>query len=1003
MQFRAVRLISFALLPLLVVLSGCGGAKIGPAPGPASFTTSSLSSGLVGEAYTGMINVTGGTPPYFMAVTVGSLPLGMTLYANGAISGTPTTAGTSTFTVQVSDSSSPQFTASQQFSITIAGPLSITTTMLPNATVGTAYSQTIAASGGITPYTFSLSAGTLPAGLTLSSAGVISGTPTAVGNPGFTVTVTDSTSPTPQTASAMLTLSAVNPPLTITTTALPNATDGTAYSATITATGGAAPYSFSVTSGTLPIGLSLSNVGVLSGAPSVYGTFNFTVTATDSSSPVQSAPVALTLQINPPALVFTGAALTGAILGNPYSATLQASGGVSPYSYAVTGGSLPAGLSLSSGGVLSGTPTALGNFTFAVTATDSASPTSQTVSASFTLAVTIAPLTVTSSAMPAAGLDANYTAQIQVTGGVSPYNFTVTGGSLPAGITLSNSGVLSGMATQLGANSFTVQVTDSGSPTNTTSATLSLQVVNALVQVNTGTVLATVQPEAYGVHTSVYDGKLDDTTNLPGLLQTGGISTLRYPGGIYADVYHWAQYSITPFDASTSPACGDIPNGYMAGTTNFGDFVNILQATGTQAIITVNYGTSVADSTASKTAGSYGLDDCSQPNTFGQPEEAAAWVAYANGDPSNTQAIGVDDAGFDWQTVGFWAGLRAATPLSTDDGYNFLRIGQAAPVGIKYWELGNEIFYNGYTAGETSETDIHAPYVYPTGYSGAYNSRTGEAALSPTAYGTNAIAYIQAMRAVDPTIKIGLVLSSPGVDPIPSTWNPSAIQAVCAGASFDFGIFHFYPGTYLGSTPSQLFTLPQEDMPTLVTTATSQVQQYCSNASGVQYFVTETNDNSGLSSGTPTQVLGLFAAHEYLTSFESGIANVDWLELHSSYLSSSEAPQPAYYGIELAHLMAAPGDSMVQSTSTSSGIVVHAAQKANGQTAVFLLNTNASTSATVQVSVAGSAIAGTATEYSYGTATTQTGAALAGSSIQVTGPSLMVTVPPYTAFGLTLP
>ena len=106
------------------------------------------------------------------------------------------------------------------------------------------------------------------------------------------------------------------------------------------------------------------------------------------------------------------------------------------------------------------------------------------------------------------------------------------------------------------------------------------------------------------------------------------------------------------------------------------------------AIVSVNYGTN-ADGTGP-----------------GEPAEAAAWVAYANGSPSNTQAIGKDSKGNDWKTVGYWAGLRAGSPLPTDDGFNQLRIGHAAPLGILLWTIGNEPWNNGfYGQGHTPGSD----------------------------------------------------------------------------------------------------------------------------------------------------------------------------------------------------------------------------------------------------------------------------------------------------------
>ena len=642
--------------------------------------------------------------------------------------------------------------------------------------------------------------------------------------------------------------------------------------------------------------------------------------------------------------------------------------------------------------------------TFNLQVTDSSSPTGS-ATASFSVTVNASPMTITTATLSTPTLGDAYSQAIAASGGIAPYAFSLQSGSLPAGLALAANGTISGTPTTIGATTFTIKANDSSPTQLTTTAIFTVTVVNTVVQVNAASPLAVVPQTGFGIHTSVYDSSLSDTTNLPGLLQTGGITVMRYPGGLYSDVYHWAQNSLTPVFASASPACGSTPNGYLAPNTDFGHFIKTLQAVGAQAIITINYGTSVADSTATKTTGTYG-PICSNPNTAGQPQEAAAWVAYSNGSPTNTQIIGVDAAGFDWKTVGFWASLRAAIPLGTDDGHNFLRIGQSAPLGIKYWELGNEIFYNGYNANQNSETDLHAPYVYPNGYgtTSSYNSRANVAALSPASYGTNAIPFIQAMKAVDPTIKVGFVMSSPQVDPIPATWNPAALQAVCAGANFDFAILHYYPGSYNNVTAAQLFSLPQKNMPTLVTNLKTQLTQSCpSSASAVQFFVTETGPNGTLASGTPAQIPGIYAAHEYLVSLENGIQNIDWLELHNNYLTTgTEAPNPAYYGIEMAHLLAGIGDSLVTTTSSSATILAHATLKATGGKGVLLINTDPNNTNLVQVTVSGATVGATATQYSYGLSTMQTAAALPSSSVSISGSTFTVSVPPYTATGLIL-
>jgi hypothetical protein len=171
-----------------------------------SITTSSLPDATVGSAYSQDLSASSGTSPYSWSVTSGSLPAGLSLASDGTISGTPTTAGTSTFTVQLTDSSSPASTVTAQLSLTVdPAALAVTTSSLPDGAAGSAYSQDLSASGGTSPYSWSVTSGSLPAGLSLASDGTISGTPASAGTSTFTVQVTDSGNPA-QTATQQLTL-----------------------------------------------------------------------------------------------------------------------------------------------------------------------------------------------------------------------------------------------------------------------------------------------------------------------------------------------------------------------------------------------------------------------------------------------------------------------------------------------------------------------------------------------------------------------------------------------------------------------------------------------------------------------------------------------------------------------------------------------------------------------------------------------------------------------------
>jgi len=333
-----------------------------------SVTTATLPAGAVGTPYTLTLTAAGGTVPYSWSAT--GLPSGLSLdSAMGVISGTPTAAGTFSISVSVLDSA--KLTASQSFTLVITPPaLSVTITSLGNGTTGVAYSQTLTATGGTPPYSWNATG--LPPGLTLNnSTGVVSGTPTSTGSFSVTISVADSSSPK-LTAQQTLTLTISLPKLTLTTTSLGNGALGVAYSQTLTATGGASPYSWSATG--LPAGLTLNvSTGVVSGTPTSAGSFPITVTVTDSSNPALTAQLTLTLTIIQPKLTLNTTALPNGTAGTPYSQTLTASGGTSPYQW-IAGG-LPVGLSLNSAtGVLSGTPGSIGTFTVTITVSDSSSP-----------------------------------------------------------------------------------------------------------------------------------------------------------------------------------------------------------------------------------------------------------------------------------------------------------------------------------------------------------------------------------------------------------------------------------------------------------------------------------------------------------------------------------------------------------------------------------------------------------------------------------------------------
>jgi hypothetical protein len=443
-------------------------------PPPVVIATTSLAGGIVGTAYSATLTATGGTSPFTWSVISGSLPAGLNLSSTGVISGTPTASGTFNFTVQAADSSTPQLTATQALALVITPKLAITTTTLPAGTVGTAYSATLTSTGGTGTITWTKTSGNLPAGLNLSGAGAITGTPTTAGNSTFTVQAMDSgTGSLQQSASQTLSIT-INPAkLAITTTTLPAGTVGASYSQNLQASGGTAPFTWTLASGTLPAGLSWNN-GTISGTPTATGTSTFTVQVADSGTPQQTATQQLTLTINAaPPLTIQTTTLPAATVGVSYSGVIGVSGGVTPYTPSFPSGSLPPGLNISScngncNGAfqITGTPTTAGTFNFTLMVTDSESP-AQTASQPYSIVVSAAaPLAITTTTVPGGTVGVAYTYNLQASGGTQPYTWALANGTtLPTGLNLSSAGLISGTPTAAGSTTFTVKVTDSTTPT----------------------------------------------------------------------------------------------------------------------------------------------------------------------------------------------------------------------------------------------------------------------------------------------------------------------------------------------------------------------------------------------------------------------------------------------------------------------------------------------------------------------------------------------------------
>jgi len=456
--------------------------------------TSALPDGITSNTYSNPISIFGGFGALSASISSGSLPPGLSIDpATGLISGTPTVPGNYTFTVLVKDSFNPPAVATQVYNLHVASPLVASAPGGVDGVANVAYTLSLTATGGTGNQSWTLASGSLPFGLSLSGTGVITGTPTQVNLTGNTVTlqVQDSGNPA-QLASVTFTIR-IATALTITTVpgALPDAIIGVPYSFTFQSSGGITPIAWTLASGQLPGGLTLNSNGTLSGTPTATGSFTFTIQAGDGSSPSQTITINVAIK-SASLLIITspGGALPDAIVGRPYSISLQAVGGTGPFSWVVTNGQITTGLTLSTAGTLSGAPTVANPppSAFTVQVLDSGSP-AQSKSLALTIRVP-APLVISpaSSALPDALANVAYSAPLTTTGGIGPVTWSVVSGSLPPAMNLSAAGAISGTANAVGKYAFTIQAADSGAPQQKATASYTLAVASSF------TVSFAVQP-----------------------------------------------------------------------------------------------------------------------------------------------------------------------------------------------------------------------------------------------------------------------------------------------------------------------------------------------------------------------------------------------------------------------------------------------------------------------------------------------------------------------------
>jgi hypothetical protein len=505
-----------------------------------------------------------------------------------------------------------------------------------------------------------------------------------------------------------------------------------------------------------------------------------------------------------------------------------------------------------------------------------------------------------------------------------------------------------------------------------------------------------------GVPVSVFDGNAFNLAGAP-YLRVAGITVARYPGnrGV-ADLYHWSTKTTSRYRGADTA--------YFAPESSFPNFAQLAEKLG-QAVIVVNYGANF-DGTGG-----------------GEPTEAAAWVAYANGDPANTKALGKDSTGQDWHTVGYWAALRGQAPLAGDDGLNFLRMQHPAPFGFKLWQVGDEVYNNGYYGGDhTGNPDLHGPA--PAGPKD-FAKLKNESKLSPSAYAEDFKAFAQAMKGVDPSIQVGAALTVPpdpalrnrtvwvdgkeqsdlsawaaamwGID-----WNREVLKGACADldfVTFDWALQPLLPPDWKTLNESDLLTNTRSYFSIIINSMLEDYGKYCPPGHLPRLAFAPAAIASWVNVVHP-EVRTLWIADTYAMLIESGTLNIDWAEMYGDTMLSADRKKmgPAFYGLQMLHILAhSPGDALLDASSSSSLMGVHATRRRDGYVGLMLVNKDAKNESSVKVTFRDGTIGFQGKRFDYGSAQYAGGAPVAQAPFSVPGNEFTVTIPPYTVTDILLP
>jgi alpha-L-arabinofuranosidase len=499
--------------------------------------------------------------------------------------------------------------------------------------------------------------------------------------------------------------------------------------------------------------------------------------------------------------------------------------------------------------------------------------------------------------------------------------------------------------------------------------------------VDAAKVVRKVDERVFGLNAVMWDGQTSSAQTIS-LLKAADVRAIRLPGGSLSDEYHWRTNT-------TLANTWTWASGFNSGTA-------LITGLSAQAIVTVNYGT-------------------------GTPEEAAAWVAYANAAASSTVNIGTDAKGYNWQTAAVWANLRGASPLASNDGMNFLRVGRSAAYGIQYWEIGNE----NYGTWETDEQAVKN---------------------DPTTYANRAQVYMAKMKAVDPTIKIGVVAVTTRENASYKNWTPVMLARLkVLGVTPDFLIYHRYEQAPAADQPGN----PESDASLLQKAKTwpddaanlrQQLTDYLGATEGPKVEILVTENNSVYAKPgkqTTSLVNGLFYADSVGHLLQTEINSLMWWDLRNStdftnnnsaslygwrnygdygILSSQATGGPAtsyegfptYYAMKLLAKFARKLDTVVSATSNNSLLTVFAVKSIEGPLNLLVINKDPATSLNASITLTGYTPPAAAYVHSYGktqddAARTGTGSAdIASTTMAVSGSSFSATFAPYSVTVISL-